>query len=149
MGIRNLKIAIAHWKPRSWGGAEYLVTKMAEVLGIDKIYTLGKLPSENPYGKVDFYDITKDLDFSLLKRFQLKFDRLFEYSIWESVDWSMYGDFDIIISSGSTTRAIITPDNVMHVNYCHSPPQDGFTIYTITELKMYEFPGFTLQLSDI
>ena len=151
---KELKIGIAHWRIYSWGGAEYLVTKLAEVLGIKNIYTLGTPPGDNPYGKVKFYDVTKDLPLSHFKRFLLKFNRIFEYYIWESVDFSVYDDFDILISSGSTTRAIILPDNIIHVNYCHSPPRWLYDLYhyRIKDVKfapVYDHIIRYLRIKDI
>ncbi len=127
---KEFKIAVAHWKIKSWGGAEYLATKLAETLNINKIYTIAPIPEKNPYGDVELYDVLSDFRFSASKRLQIKlFDRVFEYSIWEDVDWNIYDNFDIIITSGSTTRAIITPDDVLHVNYCHSPPRWLYDLY--------------------
>jgi glycosyltransferase involved in cell wall biosynthesis len=58
-----------------------------------------------------------------LRRLQSRADRVFEYALWEDVDWRTVGDPDVLVTSGSTTRAVITPDDTLHVNYCHSPPR--------------------------
>jgi len=39
--LSDLDVALAHWHVNAWGGAEYLVTKLAEVLEVDRIYTTG------------------------------------------------------------------------------------------------------------
>lgn len=121
--IEDLSIGIAHWHVNSWGGAEYLVSKLADVLGITSVYTLGSPSpnSQNPYGDVEFADVIEGLSVAPIRRLQQRFDRVFEYSLWEDVDWRRYGEFDIIITSGATTRAVITPEETLHVNYCHSP----------------------------
>ncbi|MXR41871.1 glycosyltransferase [Halobaculum sp. WSA2] len=131
VGYDELDVALAHWHVNAWGGAEYLVTKMAETLGVDQIYTVGVPSPEgpNPYGDVSFYDVTVDLSFPSIRRFQSRIDRVFEYSLWEDVDWREYGHPDVLITSGATTRAVITPDDVLHINYCHSPPRWFYDLY--------------------
>lgn len=123
----DLSIAVAHWHVNSWGGAAYLVTKLAEAVGTDRIYTLGQPDPEdpNPYGDVDWVDVTSGPG-AFLKR---RMGRSAEYALWEDVDWREYGDFDVIVTSGSTTRAVLTPDDVLHVNYCHSPPRWLYDLY--------------------
>lgn len=118
-------VAIAHWHIDSWGGAEYLVTKLAEALSVGTIHTIGPpSPDEpNPYGDVTFHDVCTDLALGSVRHAQSKLGRLFEYAIWEDVDWREYGDPDVILTSGATTRAVITPDDTLHCNYCHSPPR--------------------------
>jgi len=57
----ELDIAIAHWHVNAWGGAEYLVTKLAEAVDVDHVYTLGEPDPDdpNPYGSVTFEDVTR------------------------------------------------------------------------------------------
>lgn len=128
---KELDVAIAHWHVNSWGGAEYLVSKMATALDIKEVYTLGEpTPDrENPYSDVDFKNISPELDFPLLRRVQRKIGRVFEYAQWEDVDWREHGDPDVVISSGATTRAVITPDDTLHLNYCHSTPRWFYDLY--------------------
>jgi len=85
----ELDIAIAHWHVNAWGGAEYLVTKLAEAVDVDHVYTLGEPDPDdpNPYGSVTFEDVTPRLDYSVVRRFQRHAGRVFEYSQWEDVDW--------------------------------------------------------------
>lgn len=131
LDLSELDIAIAHWHVNSWGGAEYLVTKLAESLGVKRVYTLGKPnPNDkNPYGEVIFEDVTPTLDYSILRKIQRLGGRIFEYAQWEDVDWREFGDPDILVTSGATTRAVITPDYTLHVNYCHSPPRWFYDLY--------------------
>lgn len=127
----DLDIAVAHWHVNAWGGAEYLVTKLAEAVGVDTVYTVGAPTPEdpNPFGDVSFYDITQDLALPWLRGLQTRVGRIFEYALWEDVDWREYGDPDVVLTSGATTRAVITPDDVLHVNYCHSPPRWFYDLY--------------------
>jgi len=129
--VTNLDIAIAHWHINAWGGAEYLVTKLAEALDVDTVYTLGQpSPStQNPYGDVGFEDVTPTLDYHRIRRLQHRAGRLFDYAQWEDVDWRELGDPDVLVTSGATTRSVITPDNTLHVNYCHSPPRWFYDLY--------------------
>jgi glycosyltransferase involved in cell wall biosynthesis len=127
----DLFVAVAHWHVNSWGGAEYLVTRLAEALGADRVYTLGAPEPErpNPFGTVEFYDVLSDFHRPALARLRLRANRVFECALWEDVDWRRYGDLDVLVTSGSTTRAAITPDDVLHVNYCHSPPRWFYDLY--------------------
>ncbi|QSG06959.1 glycosyltransferase [Halapricum desulfuricans] len=129
--IEELDIAIAHWHINAWGGAEYLVTQMADVLDVDTVYTLGapSPDSPDPYGDVSFHDVVPSLSPRPLRRLQSRVGRVFEYALWEDVDWREFGDPDVLITSGSTTRAVITPDDTLHLNYCHSPPRWFYDLY--------------------
>jgi glycosyltransferase involved in cell wall biosynthesis len=129
--LDDLSIAIAHWRINGWGGAEYLVTHLANALDREEVYTLGEptAEGENPYGTVEFTDITSSLDYSWLRRIQHSFGRVFEYAMWEDIDWREFGNPDILVTSGATTRAAITPDNTLHINYSHSPPRWFYDLY--------------------
>jgi len=129
--IDDLEVAVAHWHVNAWGGAEYLVTHLAEALSVDRIYTIGPpSPGEpNPYGDVEFYDVTRDLSLAPLRSLQRRVGRVFEYALWEDVDWREYGHPGVLVTSGTTTRAVITPDDTLHVNYCHSPPRWFYDLY--------------------
>jgi hypothetical protein len=93
----DLDIAVAHWHVNAWGGAEYLVTKLAKAVDVDRVYTLGEPDPDdsNPYGSVTFEDVTPDLDYSAVRRVQRRAGRVFEYSQWEDVDWRKFGDPDV------------------------------------------------------
>ena len=129
--IADLDIAVAHWHVNAWGGAEYLVTKLAEALDVDSVYTLGDPDPDgpNPYGDVTFEDVTATLDYPGVRRLQRRAGRVFEYAQWEDVDWRELDDPDVLVTSGATTRAVITPDDTFHVNYCHSPPRWFYDLY--------------------
>ncbi len=129
--VDDLDVAIAHWHVRSWGGAENLVTKLAEALGEEQVYTMGAPDpaAPNPYGDVAFVDVLDSLRATPLRRAQRRVGRVFEYALWEDVDWRAFGDPDVLVTSGSTTRAVITPDDTLHCNYCHSPPRWFYDLY--------------------
>jgi glycosyltransferase involved in cell wall biosynthesis len=129
--VDDLDIAVAHWHVNAWGGAEYLVTKLAVSLGVESVFTLGdpEPTDPNPYGDVTFRDVTETLDYPRIRRLQRRAGRVFEYAQWEDVDWRELGDPDVLVTSGSTTRAVITPDDTLHINYCHSPPRWFYDLY--------------------
>ncbi|WP_084802529.1 glycosyltransferase [Halorientalis sp. IM1011] len=129
--LADLDVAVAHWGINAWGGAEYLVTHLAQALDCDRVYTLGEPDPDdpNPYGDVQFVDVTRDLSPAPLRRLQSQAGRVFEYALWEDVDWREYGDPDVLVTSGATTRAVITPDDTLHLNYCHSPPRWFYDLY--------------------
>lgn len=129
--IDDLSVAVAHWHVNAWGGAENLVTHLADVVDTGAVYTIGSPGPDDPcpYGDIDFVDVTGNLTLPRLRSLQSRIGRVFEYSIWEDVDWREYGDPDIVLTSGATTRAVITPDDTIHVNYCHSPPRWFYDLY--------------------
>ena len=131
IAIDDLSVAVAHWHVNAWGGAEYLATKLAEALDLESVYTLGDPdPADpNPYGDVTFEDVTSTLDYPRVRRLQRYAGRVFEYAQWEDIDWRELGDPDVLVTSGATTRSVITPDDVVHVNYCHSPPRWFYDLY--------------------
>lgn len=129
--LSDLDVAVAHWHVNAWGGAEYLVTKLAEALGCDRVYTIGTPDPEdsNPYGDVQFVDVTECLSPRPVRKLQAGVGRVFEYALWEDVDWREYGHPDVLVTSGATARAVITPDDTLHLNYCHSPPRWFYDLY--------------------
>jgi glycosyltransferase involved in cell wall biosynthesis len=129
--LTDIDVAVAHWHIDSWGGAEYLVTKLADAVGESCVYTVGPPePSEpNPYGEVTFYDITQDLSGLIGPQVRHLMGRPAEYGLWADIDWRQYGNPDVLITSGATARAVITPDNTLNINYCHSPPRWFYDLY--------------------
>lgn len=123
----DVSVAVAHWHVRAWGGAEYLVTKLADAVGDGRVYTVGEPEPDNrnPYGDVEWVDVSAGPG----ARVKRRIGRAAEYALWEDVDWRRHGDPDVLITSGSTTRAVITPDDTLHVNYCHSPPRWLYDLY--------------------
>lgn len=123
--LADLDVAVAHWGMRSAGGAEAVAVALADALDCDRIYTVGRPDAltRREYPDVEFYDVLRDASLEPLRRAQNSLDRVFEYALWEDVDWTDYGSPDVLVTSGSTTRAVITPDATLHVNYCHSPPR--------------------------
>src|SRR6056297_2355980 len=97
--LSDLEVAVAHWGVNAWGGAEYLVTKLAEALGCDRVYTLGEPDPDtsNPYGDVQFVDVTDTLSPGPLRKLQTRVGRVFEYALWEDVDWREFGHPDVLL----------------------------------------------------
>ena len=106
------KVAVFHWTFERIGGAEILASYLAKALNC-KVYCFGK-------SKLGFEDLTP-----YLPRYvrPIKKIRSLEYLVWSLVDVEQIGDFDVVITSGATPRAIITPEHTMHVNFCHSCPR--------------------------
>lgn len=133
--LRDLDVVVAHWHVRAWGGAEYLVTRLADALGTDRVHTIGTPDPDdpNPYGDLEWVNVVDGLSPRPLRRLQAGTGRVFEYALWEDVDWRSYGPGegapDVLVTSGATTRAVITPADTLHVNYCHSPPRWFYDLY--------------------
>jgi len=127
--IADLTIAVAHWRVRGIGGAVRVAGAIAETLGADCIYTVAPPTETAGPSDIPFHDVLEDLSLTPLRRAQASLDRVFEYGIWEDVDWRDYGDIDVLVTSGATPRAVVTPDDTLHINYCHSPPRWFYDLY--------------------
>lgn len=119
--VKKQKIAVFHWAFDFFGGGEKVAVDIAKCLGLKKVYTLFSETEKNGI-KVE------DVSYLLPRWARLlgkitKRKRALEYWLWEMIDVTELGDFDIIITSGVTPRAIIAPEHVMHVNYNHSVPR--------------------------
>ncbi|MFC5971139.1 glycosyltransferase [Halomarina salina] len=131
VSLADLDVAVAHWGIDSPGGAEAVAVALADALDCDRIYTLGvpDVGTRETYPDVEFYDLLDDAALEPLRRAQARIDRVFEYALWEDVDWRAYGPPDVLVTSGATTRAVLTPDETLHLNYCHSPPRTLYDRY--------------------
>ena len=131
VSLADLDVAVAHWGVDSPGGAEAVAVALADALDSDRIYTLGvpDAGTREAYPDVEFHDLLADATLEPLRRAQARVDRVFEYALWEDVDWRAYGPPDVLVTSGATTRAVITPDETLHLNYCHSPPRTLYDRY--------------------
>jgi len=109
-----VKIAVFHESFGEIGGGEILASYLGRALN-SKVYSIVKDENINTLG---FEDISQHLPLvaKILRRF-----RSFDYLTWSNVDVRDFGDYDVVITSGLTARALITPDDVMHVHYNHSP----------------------------
>ena len=139
-------MGIFHWAFDFFGGGEKVAMDMAEALELKQVYTLFS-EKEDPEGRG-----IKAIDISyLLPRWArflgriTKRKRALEYWLWEMIDVTEIDDFDVIITSGVAPRAIITPDHIMHVNFCHSVPRWLFDLFhyrwkmTKRSLKIFFF----------
>lgn len=109
-----MRVGVFHWSFDELGGGEMLASYLAKALDT-RVYSVIKDDKLNTLG---FADISSHLPLvaKLARRF-----RSFDYLTWSSVDVRDFGDFDAVVTSGLTARALITPDDVMHVHYNHSP----------------------------
>lgn len=115
-----LKIGFFHWNFDNIGGGEVLARDIGKALNIPVHSIVGK---ENPF---NFIDISNSLPFVTK---QLRRIRTMDYLAWSTVDITKFGDFDIILSSGSTTRALVVPDHIPHVNLCFSTSRWLYDLY--------------------
>ena len=113
-----MKIAVFHWAFDFFGGGEKVAVDIAKCLDLKEVYTLF---SNMEKDGIKIEDISYLLPrWARLSGKITKRKRALEYWLWEMIDITELGDFDIIITSGVTPRAIITPEYIMHVNFCHS-----------------------------
>lgn len=115
-----MRVGFFHWNFSGIGGGEVLAKNIGEALDIPVHSIVGK---ENPF---KFIDISNTLPF-ITK--QVRKIRTMDYLTWSTVDITKFDDFDIVISSGGTTRALIVPDHVPHVNLCFSTSRWLYDLY--------------------
>jgi len=109
-----MKVGVFHRSFDEFGGGETLASHLAIALNT-QVRTIVKDQKKN---KLGFIDLSSNIPFSakLLRKF-----RSLDYLVWSNVDIRDFGDFDMVITSGFTARSLITPDDVIHVHYNHSP----------------------------
>jgi len=113
-----VKVGIFHWAFHARGGGETVAYYMAKAVNSNVIYTL---LSDGFYSDIKTVDLIEYIPrWARLITKVIKDRRAFEMWIWSLIDVNEIDDFDIIISSGTWTKAIITPEHVMHVHYLHS-----------------------------
>ncbi|MEM2446062.1 MAG: glycosyltransferase [Candidatus Bathyarchaeia archaeon] len=119
-----MKVGVFHWAFDFIGGGEKVAFDIAEVFGRKEVYTLFSSATDPEGRGIKAVDISY-----LLPRWGRLFGKFtkrkrgFEYWLWEMIDVRELDNFDVIITSGVTPRAIIAPEDVVHVNYCHSVPR--------------------------
>ena len=96
--IMKFKTAVFHWTARRVGGGEILASYLGKALSC-KVYSIGA-------SALGFEDLAPLLPRPLRC---LKKVRSFEYLLWSMIDITELGDFDIVVTSGATPRALITP----------------------------------------
>lgn len=134
-----MKVGIFHESFVISGGGEKLVADIAEALGKKEIYTFAFKDDEEliepEARKIKIINL-----FEYIPRWARIFKpkiRLFLYLYYEMIDIGEIDDFDIIISSGNPPRALITPQDVMHVNYCHSTMRFFYDLWHYYWKKSY------------
>lgn len=116
-----MRIGYFHWGSGFIGGGEIFANDVGKALDIP-IHSV-VTPKENKFG---FIDISSHLSFLMRK---IRKIRTLDYFTWSSVDVTEFGDFDLILTSGSTTRALITPDDIPLVNIVLSTPRWLYDLY--------------------
>lgn len=114
----DMKVGIFHWSYDNivgHGGGEVLIDNVSKALGSPVNCIV-----RNKQNKLGFVDITDKIP-TTAKLFRGM--RIMDYLSWSSIDPVDFGDFDVILTSGMTTRAMIVPENVPHINLCLSPPR--------------------------
>lgn len=119
-----MKVGVFHWDFEAKGGGEDHVCKLAKALGVNKIYTLCDCGYEQ-YG-VKAENIREYLPWWARKLFffeRVKKNVLYflYHWMWEMIDVTEIGDFDVIVTSGQVTRGIIPPDDIMKVHLEFTP----------------------------
>lgn len=119
-----MKVGVFHWAFEFFGGGEKVAMDIAEAFGLKEVYTLFSTANDPEGRGIKAVDVSYLLPRwgKLLGKFTKRY-RGFEHFVWEMIDVRDLGDFDVIITSGVTPRAIIAPEHVMHMNYCHSVPR--------------------------
>jgi len=144
--LSKLKVAIVHDFLTKIGGAEKVTQALCEIFPQAPIYTLlyeSKVDSLFPQKKI----IVSYLQ-SWYRKWHIptKFLLPFMAQAIESFDFSNY---DLVISSNNSfAGGIITPADVPHISYCHSPTRylwDAFHSY-IKEQNLPRWGRWVLQL---
>jgi glycosyltransferase involved in cell wall biosynthesis len=125
--IRKLKVAIVHYWLVSMRGGEKVIESMCRVFPQADIYTLVYRP-EAISDTIKAHKITTSFLQRLpggVKAYQNLLP-LMPFAV-EAFDLSGY---DLVISSDTNvTKGVVTPMEVLHVNYCHTPMRYAWDMY--------------------
>lgn len=119
-----MNVGVFHWAFDFVGGGEKVAFDIADVFKRREVYTLFSSATDPEGRSIKAVDVSYLLPKwgRLFGKFT-KRNRGFEYWLWEMINVKELDDFDVIITSGVTPRAIIAPEDVLHINYCHSVPR--------------------------
>lgn len=123
-----MKVGIFHWRFDNVGGGEVLANNIGKSLN-SPIHSI----ISDKTNQFNFIDISSHLS-TIVKI--LRKVRTFDYFTWSSIDVTEFGDFDMIVSTAPSCRALIIPDHIPHVNVCFSPPRWLYDLYHIRRKKM-------------
>jgi glycosyltransferase involved in cell wall biosynthesis len=122
-----VKVGVFHWAFDFFGGGEKVAMDITKALGLKEVYTLFSSAKKDGIEAVDISYLLPR--WARLAGKITKRKRALEYWIWEMIDPKDLGDFDVVMTSGVTTRAMLVQGNVMHVHYCHSVPRWLFDLW--------------------
>jgi len=105
----------------AYGGEEDLAKSIGEAVN-SRVFTIVGV-KKNVHG---FVDISSDIP-AIARIVRMR--REFDYLTWSCVDISNYGDFDVVVTIGQTARALITPDDVLHVHMLVTPIRRLYDLY--------------------
>lgn len=122
-----MKAGVFHWAFDFFGGGEKVAMDIARALGLKEVFTFFSSAEKDGIKAVDISYLLPRWARIVGKITKRK--RAVEYWIWEMINPKDLGDFDVVITSGVTPRAMIVQEDVMHVNYCHSVPRWLFDLW--------------------
>ncbi|MFA4870849.1 MAG: glycosyltransferase [Pedobacter sp.] len=136
-----IKIGIFHWNSdKKIGGGEVLAAEIGKALG-EPVYSV--VSGKNPLGFVDISDRLSPMVKTV------RGIRSLDYLTWSSFDPSDVGDFDLILTLGSTTRAMIVPEGVPMVNICFSTPRWLYDIYHYRKDKFGSLKDLIVPVAEV
>jgi glycosyltransferase involved in cell wall biosynthesis len=133
----SLKIALVHDYLKEYGGAERVLEALSEIYPEAPIYTAFLVKDSVAGRAFKGKKIITSWGNSFLPFKNLYSPlRFLAPFIWESFDFRGY---DVVISSASwyITKGIITPEDSLHLCYCHTPPRWLYGYQTSVEWKKF------------
>jgi len=116
-----LKVGVFKASYDAYGGEEDLAKSIGEAVN-SRVFTIVSV-KKNVHG---FVDISSDIP--TIARI-VRRRREFDYLTWSCIDISNYGDFDVVVTIGQAARALITPENVLHVHVLVTPIRRLYDLY--------------------
>lgn len=128
---------------RGKGGCYQLDKYLAKALGTKPISPFFDSPDE-------FIKVRTSFLSRVLSKLSIPPLHIFDWYVFSSMD---IPDCDILVTSGNWPRAVITPEETLHVNYCHSPWRNLYDLYHYKLSKslyrsIYELSYEFLRLID-
>ncbi|MFW6109972.1 MAG: glycosyltransferase [Patescibacteria group bacterium] len=138
-----MKVALVHDYLTRLGGAERVLAAFSELWPDAKLFTLLK----KPFTRESF---SQEISTSFLDQFPAKiktskfFVPLYPFLV-ERFDLS---PFDVVVSSGYFSKAVLTYPDQLHINYCHTPPRFLYHYSTEAPIRKSLLGKISLPLLD-
>lgn len=130
----QIKVAIVHDYLRTYGGGERVLEELHNIWPKAKIYVATADYTRMGTFANKFKGMDIETSWAQAFPFFVKWPILYRFIlpfVWSTIK---LGDADVVISSSGSnmSKGVRTPDNAIHICYCHTPPRFLYSLNTET-----------------